>query len=282
MTRFSEALCQELGRDQHILLYCLTRLRSPAPIFSTWRERSSTPIRLTFIGADEGLVSALLWGYPRCFWTVVLEKTLESPLDCKEIQPVHPEGDQPWGFFGRNDAKAETSVLWPPQAKSWLIRKKFWCWEGLGAGGEGDDRGWSSWMASLTQWTWGWVNSGSWWWTGRPGVLRFMGSQTVAKSQTRLSDWTELKHHQGMVPGWVSLRTDISLVPESAVPYMETWKWTEIILLFLRLHSNTAFQTLVDYEGYSISSKGLLPTVVYIMVIQIKFSHSGPFFFTDS
>ena len=58
-----------------------------------------------------------------CFWTVVLEKTLESPLDCKEIQPVHAEGDQPWDFFGRNDAKAETPVLWPPHVNSWLIGK---------------------------------------------------------------------------------------------------------------------------------------------------------------
>ena len=58
-----------------------------------------------------------------CFWTVVLEKTLESPLDCKEIQPVHSEGDQPWDFFGRNDAKAETPVLWPYHVKSWLIGK---------------------------------------------------------------------------------------------------------------------------------------------------------------
>ena len=57
------------------------------------------------------------------FWTVVLEKTLQSPLDCKEIQPVHSEGDQPWDSFGRNDAKAETPVLWPPHVKSWLIRK---------------------------------------------------------------------------------------------------------------------------------------------------------------
>ena len=57
--------------------------------------------------------------------------------------------------------------------------KRLWCWEGLGAGGEGDDRGWDGWMASLTWWMWVWVNSGSWWWTGRPGVLRFMGSQRV-------------------------------------------------------------------------------------------------------
>ena len=57
------------------------------------------------------------------FWNVVLEKTPESPLDCKEIQPVHPKGDQPWDFFGRNDAKAETPILWPPDAKNWLIGK---------------------------------------------------------------------------------------------------------------------------------------------------------------
>ena len=58
-----------------------------------------------------------------CVWTVMLEKTLESPLDCKEIQPVHSEGDQPWDFFGRNGAKAETPVLWPPHEKSWIIGK---------------------------------------------------------------------------------------------------------------------------------------------------------------
>ena len=99
--------------------------------------------------------------------------------------------------------------------------KRLWHWEGLGAGGEGDDRGWDGWMASLTRWTWVWVNSGSWWWTGRPGVLRFMGSQRV-------------RH------GWA---TDLI--------------WSD--------------------ESYSSSSKGFLPTVVDIMVIWIKFAHSGPF-----
>ena len=84
-----------------------------------------------------------------CFWTVVLEKTLESPLDCKEVQPVHSKGDQSWGFIGRTDAEAQTPILWPPHAEltHW---KGPWCWEGLGAGGEGDDRGWDGWMASLT------------------------------------------------------------------------------------------------------------------------------------
>ena len=122
-----------------------------------------------------------------CFWTMVLMKTLASPLDCKEIQPVHPKGDQSWVFFGRTDAEAETPILWPPHAKSWLIGKDPDSWERLGAGGEGDDRGWDGWMASPTRCTWIWVNSGSWQWTGRPGVLRFMGLQRVGH------DWaTEL------------------------------------------------------------------------------------------
>ena len=68
--------------------------------------------------------------------------------------------------------------------------KRPWCWEGLGAGGEGDDRGWDGWMASPTRWAWVWVNSGSWWWTGRPGMLRLRGSQRVGRP--RLSHWTEL------------------------------------------------------------------------------------------
>ena len=67
--------------------------------------------------------------------------------------------------------------------------KRLWCWEGLGTGGEVDDREWDGWMASLTRWMWVWVNSGRWWWTGRPGMLWFMGLQ----SRTWLSDWTELK-----------------------------------------------------------------------------------------
>ena len=77
-----------------------------------------------------------------CFWTVVLEKALESPLDCKEIQPVHSKGDQPWDFFGRNDAKAETPVTLATSCEELTHWKRLWCWEGLGAGGEGIDRGW--------------------------------------------------------------------------------------------------------------------------------------------
>ena len=124
-----------------------------------------------------------------CFWTVVLEKTLESPLDCKEIQSVHPKGDQSWVFIGRTDAEAETPILWPPHAEltHW---KRLWCWEGLQAREEVDDRGWDSWMASLTRCTWVWVNSGSWQWTGMPGVLWFMGCKEL--DMTEQLNWTDI------------------------------------------------------------------------------------------
>ena len=84
-----------------------------------------------------------------CFWIVKLEKALESPLDCKEIQPVHPKGDQSWVFIGRTDAEAETPMLWLLDEKSWLILML--CWQRLRAEGEGDDRGWDGWMAPPTQ-----------------------------------------------------------------------------------------------------------------------------------
>ena len=69
--------------------------------------------------------------------------------------------------------------------------KRLWCWEGLGAGGKGDDRGWDGWMASPTRWMWVWVNSGRWWWTGRPGVLRFMESQRVGHDWATELNWTD-------------------------------------------------------------------------------------------
>ena len=96
-----------------------------------------------------------------CPQTVVLEKTLESLLDSKEIQPVHSRGNQPWIFIGSTDAEAEAPILWKPDAKNWLLwkKKKPWCWQWLKTG-EGGDRGWDTWMALLTQWTCIWEKSG--------------------------------------------------------------------------------------------------------------------------
>ena len=147
-----------------------------------------------------------------CFWTVVLEKTLESPLDSKEIHPVHPKGDQSCVFIGRTDVEAETLIICPPDAKSWLIwMLGCWCWERLRPGGEGDDRGWDGRMASLTQWAWVCVGSRSWWWTGRPGVLQFMGLQRVRPNWETELNWN-FYYARGMISGifhifWIKVKT---------------------------------------------------------------------------
>ena len=127
------------------------------------------------------------------FWTVVLEKILEGPLDCKDIKPVHPKGNQAWIFFGRTDAETCWNWSWNSNtlATWWeeLTRlKRPWIWERLKAGGEGDDRGWDGWMASPTRWIWVWVSFRNWWRTGKPDVLQSMGSQRVGHNRA-----TELK-----------------------------------------------------------------------------------------
>jgi len=132
------------------------------------------------------------------YWTVVLEKTLEGPLDCKEIKPVHPKGNQSWIF--RKDWcwswNSSTLATW---CKELTHLKRPWCWERLKVGGEGDNRGWDDWMASLTQWTWVWVTSSSWWWTGKPSVLQSMGLPRVGRDwATEMTYWLNAalpQHH---------------------------------------------------------------------------------------
>ena len=129
-----------------------------------------------------------------CIWTMVLEKTLESPLDCKEIQPVSPE----YSLEG-------LMLKMKFQCFGHLMRRtdsfeKAWCWERLRAGGEGEDRGWDGWMASPTQWTWVWVSSRSWWWTGKPGMLQSVESQRVRHDWVTELNWTELN--------WIRLRVE--------------------------------------------------------------------------
>ena len=126
-----------------------------------------------------------------CFWTVVLEKTLESPLDCKEIQPINPKGNQSWIFIGRTDAEAETPILWSLNVKNWLIEKTLILGEIEGQ----RRRGWQ-WMGSLDGITdsmdlslnklW------NWWWTGKPGVLQSMGSQRVGHDWATELNWNNI------------------------------------------------------------------------------------------
>ena len=135
-----------------------------------------------------------------CFWTVVLEKTLESPLDCNKIKPVNPRGNQSWIMIGRTDAEAEVPILWLPDVKNWLFGKdpdagKDW-------GQEKGMIGLDGWMASLTWWTWIWASSGSWWWIGKPGMLQSMGSQ---KHDMGLQghDWaTEVNWTEKLLRSW--------------------------------------------------------------------------------
>ena len=133
-----------------------------------------------------------------CFWTVMLEKTLESTLDCKEIQPVHSKGDQSLIFIGRTDVEAETPILWPPEAKSPLIGKdpdtgKDWRQE--------KKRTTEDVMASPTRWTWVWVNSRRWWWTGKPVVLQSMGSQRVGHDWATELNWWSSSPTPGQISG---------------------------------------------------------------------------------
>ena len=127
-----------------------------------------------------------------CFWIVMFEKTLESLLDCKEIQPVHPKEINPEcpleGLVLKLKLQYFGHLMWRVDHL-----KRPWCWERLKAGREGDDRGWDGWMASLTQWTWVCINSGSWWWTGRPGVLQSMEWQRVGHDWVTELNWTDWK-----------------------------------------------------------------------------------------
>ena len=133
-----------------------------------------------------------------CFWTVVLEKTFERPLDCKEIQPVHPKGNQSWIFTGRTDAKAETPTVQPDVEPFGHLMWRTDSFEKtlmLGKIEGGRRRGqqrtrWLDGRRRLIQWTWVWVNSRSWWRTGRPGVLQSMGLQRVGHDWATDLNWT--------------------------------------------------------------------------------------------
>ena len=156
-----------------------------------------------------------------CLQTVMLEKTLESLLDSK-IKPVHPKENQSWIFIRRIDAEAEAPILRP--------RKSPWCWTRFNAW-EGDDRGWGGWMAALTLWTWVWVSSGSWWWTGKPGVLQSMGSQRVGH------DWvTELNWQLSYWPVLPYLFNGRAVYAVPLVIKNKKQRWSDITLIFARVN----------------------------------------------
>ena len=121
------------------------------------------------------------------FWTEALEKTLGTPLDCKEIQPVYPKGNQSLILEGLL-LKLNTLATWWEELTPW---KRPWCWERLKVGEEENDRGWDGWMASLTQWTWVRASSRRRWNTGKPGMLQSRGSQRVGHDWATELNWVE-------------------------------------------------------------------------------------------
>ena len=132
-----------------------------------------------------------------CFWNVVLQMVLESPLDCKEIQPVHPKRDQSLVFIGRTDVEAETSIFWPPDKNSWLIWKDPVARKNWGQDKKGTTRGWDGWMASPTQITWVWVDSGSLW--GQEGLVCCFSWGFKELDPTEWLKWTELNWRHNYV-----------------------------------------------------------------------------------
>ena len=124
-----------------------------------------------------------------CFWTMVLEKTLESPLDCKKSnQSILKEINL--NVLWKDWCWSWNSSTWATWCKELTLWKRPWCWEKMKAGGEGDDTGgWDGCMASLTWWTWIWVSSGSWWWTRKPGMLQSCGCKEL--DMTKQWNWTE-------------------------------------------------------------------------------------------
>ena len=130
-----------------------------------------------------------------CFWTVVLEKTLESTLDCKEIQPVHPKGDRSWVFIGRTDAEAETPIFWPTYAKSWLIWKDPDAWKDWGQDEKGTTEDemvwWHHWLSGM--------DLGRLWHLVMDREAWHAVAHGVARSWTWLSDWTELQSSSNQV-----------------------------------------------------------------------------------
>ena len=129
-----------------------------------------------------------------CFWTVVLEKTLESPLTARRSTQSILKEINPGCSLAGLMLKLKLQHFGHLMRRADSLEKTSE-WEGLGAGGEGDDRGWEGWMASPTRWTWVWVDSGSWWWTGRAGVLRFMGPQRVGHDWATELNWTVRTEH---------------------------------------------------------------------------------------
>ena len=172
------------------------KLLSRVQLFATpWTVAYQAPPSMGF--SRQEYWSRLPFPSPRDLPTPGIEP--QSPTLQADALPYEPLG-KPKKEINKNNVdptilqywNSNSLTIWCKQPTPW---KRPWCWERLKAGGERDDRGWDGWMASLTPWTWIWASSGSWWWTGKPGVLRFMGSQRAGRHWETELNWTELRHY---------------------------------------------------------------------------------------
>ena len=174
-----------------------------------WRKLSAEELMLLDCGVEDSWES------------LGLQEDPTSPSKRRSVLGVHWK-DLCWSW------NFNTLATWCEELTYW---KRPWCWEILGTGRGGDDRGWDGWMASPTRWTWVWVNSGSWWWTGRPGVLRFTGSQRVRHDWATELNWTELearwRYHSC---------TTVGLPPRSASVRSRNYHLWKKSKLFTSLH----------------------------------------------
>ena len=170
--------------------------------------------RLSTLQYCSGFCHTLTWiSQIDTFWAVVLEK---SPLDSKETKPVNPKWNESWIFIGRTDAEAEAPIVWPPDAKSWLIGKDPDGWERLKAGGDGDNRGWDCWMASPTQWAW--IEP-------TPGDSEGQGSLACCSPWGRKESDTTWRLNMT----WHEWASQVVLVAKNCLPMQDTeemWLWS--------------------------------------------------------
>ena len=188
-----------------------------------------------------------------------VEKPLESPLDGKEIQPVYSKGNQSWIFIGRTDAKAETPILFYLMWRTDSLEKTLML-GGIVGRRRRDDRGWDGWMALPTRWTWVWVSSKSWWWTGKSGVLQSKRSKRVGHDWATELNWSKLwgvwkghglTHYTSVLPAWGP-----STLPEVHGP------WT----FGYGRSAERPQKPLPALQGPPLSSQGLVPLAMFLHI----------------
>ena len=206
----------------------------------------------------------------------MLEKTLKSPLNCKEIKTVHPTGNQSWVFIGRTDVEAETPILWPPDAES--FEKALMLGRTQVERRRGHRR-WDGWMASLTRWPWVLTGSRCWWWTGKPGVIQSMGSQRLGHDWP--SELNLIALHTQFLKSWSKSSPHLTGVKYMhcqgyfMAPFLQRRDIISLLLFLLSSHNGKrVFKSVIFEASYNWICFHLL-----VILNKLLRFHKHPFFF---